>query len=170
MHTIRRSTGVPVAVVGMIAAAALFATPAYGAAPYTTDANVTTSNSNPDEGGSFTVSGTDFGSNEDVSVDLHSVVRHLATEKTDANGAFSVSVTLLASDAPCAHEVVATGAESGRTAALKIYIGPNCDGAGNTASNLPRTGAIALAGLGVIGLGLLGGGLVLVSKRRKVDA
>lgn len=181
MRTSRRTIGALVTVVGMIASLAMFAGAASAATPYTTNASISVNTSNPPEGGQLTISGIDFGPNEEVEIDLLSGAIRLAVVTTDANGSFTTTVTL-PDGVTCDHTILSTGRTTGRSATVAITIGSCQDddgdggtdgddgtsgGSTTTGGTLPRTGAIALISIGGIGLTLLGGGLLMTVKRRK---
>ena|GEM_PF-412308 len=131
-------------------------------------------------GATVTVTGSDFGPNEEVVLELHSTVYPLGTAKTDAKGAFSAQVTLPA-DVTGDHHIVATGKTSGRVGQAAIAIaapagnggdgGGGLSGSGSSGSGssggLARTGSeIPLAAL-VLALLLVTVGGVLAWRRRE---
>jgi hypothetical protein len=118
--------------------------------------------------GHLVVTGTDFAANEQVSLTLHTKVFALTTVQTDANGAFSVEVTL-PDGVTGNHTVVATGSSKDKASA-KLTVS-NCAAAagagGSTGSGgLSNTG-IAVLSIGGLGVLLLVGGTVLVLSARR---
>lgn len=186
MHTSRRASAALMAVFGLLAAMVLVAGSAYAAAPYTTSPTVSVSTSNPAVGGTLTITGIDFGANEQVRNELLSDPVTLNVVTADANGAYTTTVTLPAGFR-CAHTIRGTGVTTARTASTAITIGrcrdsdddhehgddehgdhDSDDASGNASggSSLPRTGAIALTGIGVIGLAFLAVGSATVKRRK----
>jgi hypothetical protein len=74
------------------------------------------------QGSTLTVTGTGFGAEEEVALELHSAVISLGDTTTDADGSFSVTVTVPTDAAVGAHEVVATGAMSQRSASASLAV------------------------------------------------
>lgn len=105
------------------------------AAPYTNDAVLTVSTTNPAIGGTLTITLINFGSGELIDIDLHSTVVRLTTVQADTNGAASAVVTLPA-NFTCEHFITATGRSTGEVARTDLLIGPPsaCNRGGNTGS------------------------------------
>lgn len=165
-----------------------------GEAPSETAA-ITTSAASVAQGSAVTVTGTGFGAGEKVALDLHSAVISLGETVTDAAGTFSTTVTVPA-DAPLgAHEVVATGADSQRSASTSLTVtaaaAPGGGNGGGTAGNggtagtpggttagggsaaASTTGSLAATGGAFAGLGVLlaaagavAAGAGLIARRR----
>jgi hypothetical protein len=140
---------------------------------------ITTSSSASCAGGSLTVSGVNFESNESVTVTLSGSTT-LGTATADPNGSFTTTVTIPAGTAPgTSYTIVATGA-SGDTSSTAITIDASCTPSSGVAftpssgtgtdpgSGLAFTGAdiAAMSGVGAIALGL-GGFLILAGRRRR---
>lgn len=137
------------------------------AAPYSNQPTTTLSTQTPVAGGSFTLSGSGFGANEDVSNTLHSATYALASARTNASGDFSVVVTL-PSGITGTHTIVSTGMTSGVTTSITITIlAPSSSSSGGLAST-----GVAVLGIGGFGglLLVVGGLMLLAGMRRKVDA
>ncbi len=132
MRTYTRSRA---ALVGASAIAAIVLTgplPA-AAAPYTVDAVVTVSTTNPAIGATITIQLVNFGPNELIDVHLHSTPVLLATVQADANGSATAVVTL-PSNYMCEHTIVATGRTTGEVASTTLLIGPPSACRGNSGS------------------------------------
>lgn len=157
------------------AAALLLSATAAGAAPYNPDASLSSNTTNPDVGGRLTLSGVNYGANEDVALDLHSQVVRLSTVRADANGSFTTTVRLPA-NFECEHFVTALGLTTDRSARTDIVIG-DCEDdqevggvdrgvdRGGDGTDLPATGA-AVGGLAAAGALMTAAGIVLVRRRR----
>jgi hypothetical protein len=140
------------------------------AAPYSPAAEIAASTSNPSEGGSLTVTGSGF-DQENVGLVLHSAPYPLGTAKANADGSFSIVVTLPAGVSGL-HTIIATGVTSGKVATSAITIGTVATTQSVTATKSNPSG-LAYTGVAVIGLGTLGvlllagGGVFLVSGKRR---
>jgi hypothetical protein len=168
-----------IAVFGVIVAVVALASPA-SAAPYGSQPTCSVSDQTPGEGGSFTLSGSGFGANENISDVLHSVPSTLAPAATDASGNFAVTVALPMGFTGV-HTISSTGATSGRVATVTITIGgtttnaaAGTTAAGTTAAGTTAaTGGLAFTGADVAGIGalavllLLGGVLMVFASRRR---
>lgn len=168
MSTSTRRFGAAVAAVIAAMLAVMALAPSSGAAPYSGQATLSVNNQNPAVGGSFDESGSGFGANEEVSNTLHTAPFALTSAHTNANGDFSVTLTLPAGVSG-SHTIVATGLTSGKTATISIIIGSTATGSGSSGGGgLASTGVavLGIAGLGVVLL--VGGGVMLMTgKRRK---
>ena len=147
-----------------LAVVALFllvlAAPASAQTTYTPPTNVTTSDSTPTSGQAVTYSGScATGDTVTVSVDGTAV-----GSTTCANGTFSVTVTMPTLSAG-SHTVVVAGA--GGTASTTTFTVGAAGGGSTGGGTLPRTGGdpfpTAQLALGLIAVG---GGLVLVARKR----
>jgi len=114
------------------------------------EASITTGVDSVVQGGTVTVTGSGFGANEAVALDLHSALISLGRATTDAAGAFSLTVTVPVDASVGAHEVVATGADSGRVASASLTVtaaatpgGSGGSGGGTGAGNTPAPGGSA---------------------------
>jgi hypothetical protein len=85
-------------------------------------AAITTSAASVAQGSTVTVAGTGFGAGEKVALELHSAVISLGEAATDADGTFSATVTVPAGAAVGAHELVATGVTSQRSASTSLTV------------------------------------------------
>jgi hypothetical protein len=155
---------------GVIMAMVAFATPA-NAAPYATQPTTSVSNQSPTAGSNVTFCGSGFQAGETVTIALTNGTTYPSVA-TDTSGAFC-SVVVLGATLTGTQTLTATGLTSGRTSSTTIKVlGVSANAAPTPAtSGLAFTGtnAIAIGGLG--GLLLLGGGaMVLVGRRRKVNA
>ncbi|MDT0117070.1 LamG-like jellyroll fold domain-containing protein [Microbacterium sp. PRF11] len=125
-------------------------------------AQIDTSADSVVQGGTVTVTGTGFAANEKIALELHSDVLVLGEATTDAAGAFSQTVTVPATAPVGDHEVVATGADSARTASTSLAVsaasgsggdGGSSGGGGSTGGGSTGGGA----GSGAGGTGSSGG-------------
>jgi len=148
------------------------------------------------QGGTVSVSGSGFAPNEKVALELHSDVIVLGEATADAAGSFSTSVTVPGTAPVGDHELVATGADSGRTASSALSVtaadpgtgggsgagggtgstgsgsGGGASSAGSNAGSLATTGG-AFAGFGAVLAGALaiavGAGLISRRRGRSAD-
>ena len=148
------------------------------------------------QGGTVSVSGSGFAPNEKVALELHSDVIVLGEATADAAGSFSTSVTVPGTAPVGDHELVATGADSGRTASTALSVtaadpgtgggsgagggtgstgsgsGGGASSAGSNAGSLATTGG-AFAGFGAVLAGALaiavGAGLISRRRGRSAD-
>ena len=167
MSAIKRPRVALVAVFGLIVAAVAFAGPA-NAAPYSNQTTSSVSNQTPAAGSSFTLSGSGFGANEDVSNVLHSLPYTLTPARSNVSGNFSVTVTLPAG-VTGVHTIVSTGATTGHVSTVTITIGGAASAGAFTTggTKLAFTGA-AVTGIGGLALLLIvGGGVMLFAGRRR---
>lgn len=125
----------------------------------------------------ITVSGFGYAAHSTVIIDFHSAAVFLGTATTDANGAFSTTVTIPTTAAPGNHTITATGINpdgTPRVLSVAVTIPFTATGTASAAppssssgSPLATTGVDAAALLGV-GLGAAGlGSLMIASSRRK---
>ena len=98
-------------------------------------ASITVTPNNVAAGGRVTVSGKCFRAATDVEINLNSAPVRLITVRSDANGNFTVTVTIPSSTSNGSHTISATG--GGETASAGITVGFAVTGVG--------TGWIALA-------------------------
>lgn len=146
MQTGRRISGVLAVVLGLIASVVIVSGSAQ-AGPYTPSASISVNTSNPPVGGTLDVTGTNFGSRESVSLDLHSSVKHLKTVRTNRAGSFSTTVKLPPKFS-CDHTITAKGKRSGRTASTAITIGVCGAAAISVSDSTPRRGGeVKLTGI-----------------------
>jgi len=140
------------------------ATPAFAYGPNAP--TVTASTTSIGEGGSLTVSGTDFMPNASITIVLHSDPVTLTTTTADATGSFSVVTTIPSDAAPGAHAIVATDTDGDSASTALTVTGTTVPIAADSA--LPFTGAdiAALTGAGAVALGL-GGTMILAGRRRR---
>jgi hypothetical protein len=121
-------------------------------------------------GQSVTVSGTGYAPYSQVSVLVYSTPTLLGSAEADANGAFSLTVTLPAGLAAGSHTLVAAGVDEAgnpRYLTMAITVAAATGGPGG----LAYTGAsVALPVIGGLGALVLGGGLVLAGRRRRMAA
>lgn len=73
-------------------------------------------------GGTIRLSGSGFGSREDVTITLHSDPVQLTTVAADASGSFTATAVVPASTLPGAHTVVVEGTESGLSASAPLTV------------------------------------------------
>jgi hypothetical protein len=167
---VRRGTRIVVAALAALFAVLGLATSA-SAAPYSNQATISVSTTNPAIGGTLTISGSGWAAGETVILTLESSSFSLGSAIANASGDFSTSVTL-PSGVSGDHTIVARGATSGATASAAICIG-SCGGGGSASSGggggLASTG-LAVAAIGGLGVVLLiaGGLMLLAGRRRKV--
>ena len=155
---------------GVIMAMVAFATPA-NAADYATQPTTSVSNQSPTAGSNLTFCGQGFLPGETVAITLDNGTKYPSVA-ADTSGAFC-TVVVLGASLTGTHTLTATGLTSGRTSSTTIKVlGVSASAAPAPAtSGLAFTGANAIAIGGLGGLLLLGGGaLVLVARRRKVNA
>lgn len=126
---------------------------------------------------SVTVTGRGFAAGERVQIALHSTPVTLATVTAGSDGSVSAAVTIPASAAVGAHNVVLTGLSSGLSAASSLTLtAPAASVVGvkaNTGGSVTASGGSEnLTPIGLAGVGLLSiaGGLGLVTRRRAVLA
>ena len=155
---------------GVIMAMVTFATPA-NAAPYATQPTTTVSNQSPTAGSSVTFCGQGFLPGETVTITLDNATKYPSVA-ADTSGGFC-TIVVLGATLTGTHTLTATGLTSGRTSSTTIQV----LGASTTAAPTPPKGGLAFTGANAIGIGglggllLLGGGaMVLVARRRKVNA
>ncbi|SHG29430.1 hypothetical protein SAMN05443575_1942 [Jatrophihabitans endophyticus] len=173
-------TRIVVALTGLALLALGLAVPS-AAAPYTPgDETAAVSTTNPEPGGSLTVSASGFGANDLVTIDLHSRVYRLGTARTNANGDLSATVTL-PEGVTGSHEIVMTDTVTGQVVSTAITIsdstagstdsGSASGGSSGSSGGTAATG-VAVASIGGVGVLLfLGGALLLVmGRRRRVSA
>jgi hypothetical protein len=118
-------------------------------------------------GQSVTLTGSGYAANSTVDLYVYSTPRKIGTVTTDAEGGFTVTVTVPADLAPGAHHLVAAGVDpSGALRYLRVDVTVT-----QAAGQLAWTGfeALPFVGAGVLALAL-GSGLVVVSRRRRVPA
>lgn len=117
-------------------------------------------------GEEIVVTGGYFVAGEEVLIELHSTPIGLATVVTDAEGAFTTTVTVPATAEIGPHDVVATGQWSGRIASVPLDIyeaaaiggeGPTTGGGGSATGGGGSTTGTPGAGTG--GLAATGGGI-----------
>jgi titin len=120
-------------------------------------------------GSKVTVTGTGYAPGSTVSVAVYSTPQVLTTAVADANGAFSVEVTVPAGLAAGNHTLVASGVDA--NGVLRYVTLPVTVTATGSAKLLASTGADvtvpALGGIAALGLGA---GLIGVSRRRRTAA
>ena len=155
-------------VLALMIAALTFAAPA-GAAPYVEAASISLSAQAACT--SVGVSGTGFAPGSAVAFSLGT--SSLGSATADANGAFSVTVSLPSGLSGLQTLVAAQGdvtASAGVTIDCAAAGGAGGGGGGGS-GGLPNTG-VAVIGIGVLGLVLLIGGaaMLLAGKRRRVSA
>lgn len=183
MDVLRSRFARTLAVLGIMVASVGFASSA-NAAPYTKAPSIAVSTTNPAEGSTIDVSGTDFDADSTVTLTLYSQPYALGSVTTDSSGAFAASVTL-PDGVTGTHTIVGQGPSSSASVIIEIYAvnqdsgnsgnaaGANGSGSSGSGSGggLASTG-FAVAGIGVVGLGLLVGGTVLLlsGRRRKVSS
>lgn len=134
-------------------------------------ASIEASNPVPQPGESLTVTGEGFGAGESVLLELHSEPVVLGTATADETGSFTFEVKIPADTPAGAHQIIAIGQETGRTASTGITVvapAPVTPPTGGSPSGLSATG-IALP-IGTIGaaalLIMLGLGVYAVRGRR----
>jgi len=160
-HSVSRSVSILAAVAGPLTALVVAsAAPVRAAPPYPPPPpGVTVNTTAITPGGAFVLSFSGFGPGESVSIDLHSVTVHLGTATAGSDGSGSTSVTIPAGFSG-SHEIVLTGAVSGRVAAVEIEIS-----AGGGGSSLPDTG-LAGRSFGLVAGALIVAGLVFLGASR----
>ena len=156
---------------GVIMAMVVFAAPANAVGPYATQPTTSVSNQSPTAGSNVTFCGSGFQAGETVTIGLNNGTTYPSVV-ADSSGAFC-TVVVLGASLTGPQTLTATGLTSGRTSSTTIKVlGVSANAAPTPASGglaFTGTNAIALGGLG--GLLLLGGGaMVLVARRRKVNA
>ena len=175
MDVLRNRVTRTLAVLGIMIASVGFASSA-NAAPYTRAPSIAVSTTNPAEGSSIDVTGTDFDAGSTINFTLYSQPYALGSVTTDSSGAFAVSVTL-PDGVTGTHTIAAQGPTSSASVTIEIYAvnqgsgGAAGDNGSSSGGGLASTG-FAVAGIGVLGLGLLAGGTVLLlsGRRRKVSS
>jgi hypothetical protein len=114
-------------------------------------------------GAEVTVSGSGLMPNSDVVLELHSTPVHLATVKTDANGAFTTKLRLPKDITPGLHHVVATGTArdgSKKVASTELIVPfPTLPYTGT------NTGTLALVAFGLVAAGFA---LAVIGRPRRV--
>jgi hypothetical protein len=158
-----------IAMFGVIMAMVAFATPANAASYATQPTSV--SNQSPTAGSSVTFCGSGFQAGETVTIGLNNSTTYPSVA-ADSSGAFC-TVVVLGASLTGPQTLTATGLTSGRTSSTTIKV----LGVSANAAPTPATSGLAFTGANAIGIGglggllLLGGGaMVLVARRRKVNA
>ena len=154
---------------GVIMAMVAFATPANAYGGPTPRTSV--SSQSPTAGSSVTFCGSGFQAGETVTIGLNNGTTYPSVA-ADSSGAFC-TVVVLGASLTGPQTLTATGLTSGRTSSTTITVlGVSANAAPTPASSgLAFTGANAIGIGGLGGLLLLGGGaMVLVARRRKVNA
>lgn len=123
------------------------------------------------QGGTLGVSGSGYDPNSSANLQIFSTPADLATVTTDAQGRFSVTVTIPANTVPGRHTISGTGYRNGAPYQLTADLTVTAAGASTArgdSGTLPRTGAF-IAGLTAIGAALMGAGTiaVLAARRRR---
>lgn len=156
---------------GVIMAMITFATPANAVGPYATQPTTSVSNQSPTAGSSVTFCGSGFQAGETVTIGLNNGTTYPSVA-ADSSGAFC-TVVVLGASLTGPQTLTATGLTSGRTSSTTIKV----LGVSASAAPAPATSGLAFTGANAIGIGglggllLLGGGaMVLVARRRKVNA
>jgi hypothetical protein len=160
----RRFAALLVAMLGCIVSLVVGSTAARAVPGYTDHASISFSATG--SCGHLTVSGEGFAANEQVTLTLHTKVYDLGTVQADANGDFSLAVTL-PDGVDGSHTIVAKGTTSEASGTLTLS---NCAGTGGQSGGgggLSNTGVavMSIAGLGV--LLLIGGAVLVLSSRRR---
>ena len=131
MHLLRNKVTRTLAVLGIMVASVGFASSA-NAAPYTSAPSLAVSTTNPAEGSTIDVTGTDFDANSTVSLTLYSDPYALGSVTTDSSGSFAASVTL-PNGVTGSHTIVGQGPSSSASVNIEIYAVNQ--GYGNTPGN-----------------------------------
>jgi hypothetical protein len=143
-------------------------TPAFAYGPNAASINTNATAVPP--GGSLTVSGNNFFPGGSVSIVLHSTPVSVGGATVNANGSFSVSVSIPSATPPGAHTIIASDSEGDSASTGLTVTGSSAGGAtpATATPDLPFSGAdiAALSGVGAIALAL-GGMLILTSRRRR---
>ena len=155
---------------GVIMAMVAFAAPA-NAASYATQPTTSVSSQSPTAGSSVTFCGSGFQAGETVTIGLTNGTTYPSVAAS-SSGAFC-TVVVLGASLTGPQTLTATGLTSGRTSSTTIQV----LGLSASAAPAPATSGLAFTGANAIGIGglggllLLGGGaMVLVARRRKVNA
>ncbi|MBS1674619.1 MAG: hypothetical protein JSS74_11725, partial [Actinobacteria bacterium] len=117
-------------------------------------------------GGSITIAGSGLEENEKVALELHSTPVSLGSATSDADGAFSATVTIPANTTPGEHHVVAILADGSQiTAALTVVAAGSVAG-GGLALTGADSGSFLLLAVVLLALGL---GLVVARRRLRAE-
>lgn len=137
-------------------------------APPAGSPQITLSASTVVQGGDISLTGVGFAAGESVQVWLHSDPVLLATVTADASGVLQATVTIPASAAPGAHEIVVTGLTSNGSASAALTVLAANSGNNAGAGGLGVTGGTlpVAALLSALVLLALGGGFLLLRRRR----
>ena len=136
--------------------------------PSTGTATLTVQSSRLTAGGTVTVSGTGFASDERVEFTLLSTPRHLGGVSAGDAGSFTAATLTIPADvAPGDHTLRAVGATSGKIATIAVTVSA-AGVAADAPTPLAGTGVDVLWPAGLAAL-LLAGGAVLVLSRRRPD-
>jgi hypothetical protein len=172
MSVTRRLVIALTAVLGLAFAAGGALAGSAQAAPYANHVTCSVNVSNPAPGGTITIACTGAHANVTLTIILHSKGIVLGTITTDSSGTGSTSVTL--PSGITGHHVLLIRDPLGGTAAIPINIGGGLGAAGAHAGSSGSSGGdTALTGVAVIGIAalgvllLVGGGLLLLTGRRK---
>jgi hypothetical protein len=124
-------------------------------------------------GGAVTITGTGYPVGEGVTIELHSAPVVLGSATVDAEGGFTVTITIPAATTTGAHRIIATATPSGARAEAALSVtGAASSGNGNgtdRSRSLASTGATGTGPMatGVIVLLLVGAGLLLAMRHRR---
>jgi hypothetical protein len=169
----KRRLGAPLIVMfGVIMAMVAFAAPA-NAGPYANQPTTSVNKQVVTAGSHVVFCGQGFLQGETVNISLDNGIQYPSVVAHGPGGKFCTNIVLPATLTAGTHTLTATGATSGRTSSTTIQV----LGVSANAAPIPASSGLAFTGANAIGIGglggllLLGGGaMVLVARRRKVNA